>query len=74
MCWNQRKEPLTWSWRNVSVSGNIRSFHCNGYLYPLLVPPIVYWCDCQLYPAIQKSPENTYLAEHNDTVIGSISI
>lgn len=45
--WNQRKEPLTWSWGNVCVSGNILWFHCNGYLYPLLVPlarlPIISW-------------------------------
>lgn len=67
--WDQRKEPLTWSWGSESVSGNILSFHCNGYLCPLVVPPVVYWCDCQLYPVIRKSSENMYLAEDNDIVI-----
>lgn len=53
----------------MSVDGNALSFHCNGYLYPLLVPPAVNWCDCQLYPAIQKPSENTYLADDNVLVI-----
>lgn len=43
--------------------------HCNGYIYPLLVPPVVNWGDCQLYPAIQKSSENTYLATADVTVM-----
>lgn len=53
----------------MSVSGNLLSFHCNRSLYPLLVPPVVHWCECQLYPVIQKSSESTYLADDNVIVM-----